>query len=412
MKSTSLRSKVILHLAKFSYIDIHDRYGAPLDITQDGIAMALGITRSYTSLVLGRMEETNTVEHATAIIKASTTNAPRKIYQLTNQGKIEYRDLMNQIKEEGLTVDGILAADANHLSTSELLALPEGTRDMLGFLCVMESRIMKDDMPVDIPSVIPFDIHGMAFIKDDTRKRFLTASGEEAVRRYHSMAADWCTDHSVDPDERIRHLVSSGRHREAVRSVVSDRFRLMEESDSRMVPTLVPLCTVGCNPLLAETVIRMSLENGMPDRAESVLRSCPGMDPCLKDALSAAIELEKGNESSALDMALDCYCGDGITGLVLGRCMMANGRFEEAEVYLRKARESMIDDGFVFDLEKVLALEAETAVSMGKDEQARELVSMTEDMMKRKSTAAALDRIRKVLGPPACSEDGVCLQVV
>ena len=395
MKIDSLRSRVMLHLAKYVHVDIHEQYGAPIDITQDGIAMALGITRSYASLVLSRMEKTGTVENSSSIVRSSSTNAPRKIYHLTAQGCAEYRDLLAAIGEKGLSAEDILASDVNHLGTDALVALPDDLRDSLGFLCAVRSPVQRKEMPGPVSSKVPFDVHGYSHIKEETKKRFMDASAPEDVRRYHSIAADWCTDYCKDD---IYHLVRANRTREANRMVVSGMYGMIERGDRRSVPVLLELCVRGCGPELAETAARIAIENGMPDAAQHALDACDSMDECVKGAMTAEIELLRGHRDAALDTALDCYRGDGLTGLVLGKCMMACGRYGEAEVYLRRARQSMVDSGFVFDLEAVLSLEAETAARLGKADAASELLGMTECVMKRKSTAATLDRVRRILG--------------
>ncbi len=57
MDKITLTDRILTHLYRFKHINSDIKYNAPEELTQTGIALSLGITRSYASLLLGRMLE-------------------------------------------------------------------------------------------------------------------------------------------------------------------------------------------------------------------------------------------------------------------------------------------------------------------------------------------------------------------
>ena len=88
---TTLHDKTLAHLHRFTYISRDIQYGAPFDITQDGIAIKLGISRSHASIVISKMMASGEVESSSSTIKKSSKMHKRKVYHLTNHGKTVYQ---------------------------------------------------------------------------------------------------------------------------------------------------------------------------------------------------------------------------------------------------------------------------------------------------------------------------------
>ncbi|MBE6524685.1 MAG: hypothetical protein E7Z65_07460 [Thermoplasmata archaeon] len=87
----TLHDKTLAHLHRFIYISRDIQYGAPFDITQDGIAMKLGISRSHVSIIISKMMAGEEVEASSSTIKKSSKMHRRKVYHLTNRGKEIYQ---------------------------------------------------------------------------------------------------------------------------------------------------------------------------------------------------------------------------------------------------------------------------------------------------------------------------------
>ena len=75
--------RIILHLAQYSkYLDSYD---APLDISQDGIAAALRISRAHAAIELKKLKDTGEVVEKLVHIKRGKTK--RKVYFLSSPGE-------------------------------------------------------------------------------------------------------------------------------------------------------------------------------------------------------------------------------------------------------------------------------------------------------------------------------------
>ena len=53
----SVKDKIVAHLFRNRHVNPNDIYNLPWDITQDGIASSLGITRAHASIELKRLKE-------------------------------------------------------------------------------------------------------------------------------------------------------------------------------------------------------------------------------------------------------------------------------------------------------------------------------------------------------------------
>lgn len=76
----------------YRYRDIRSdiQYGAPYEMTQDGIANTLRISRSHASIVLGRMEDAGEISFTQCTVKGSTRMHKKRIYFLTELGINQY----------------------------------------------------------------------------------------------------------------------------------------------------------------------------------------------------------------------------------------------------------------------------------------------------------------------------------
>ena len=159
---------------------------------------------------------------------------------------------------------------------------------------------------------------------------------------------------------------------------------------------------------LAEVAAFSYLRLGMLDKARSAAGRISDDSVCLKGAMMAEILLAEGRRSAALERALDVYCADVRTALVLGKCMAANGRHAEAVVYLRKARRCMTESGCLFRLDEALRWEAESYLSLGNPELALHLLEAAYCSAKDPGVTEMLRTRVDVVS----SEDGVGLQGV
>jgi hypothetical protein len=87
LESATIRERALLHLNRFPDVNPSELFNIPFDLTQDGIASVLGISRAHASLELKKLKETGKLDYWQAHIKGSGTK--RKAYYLLPEGFAE-----------------------------------------------------------------------------------------------------------------------------------------------------------------------------------------------------------------------------------------------------------------------------------------------------------------------------------
>ncbi len=108
---TTVGERIVVHLSGF--LRHADAFEVPLEMTQDGIGSALGISRAHVALELKRLRSAGKVEERMAHVAAARTR--RKVYSLTPAGQ----ELARRMREHARTC----------LVT---VAIPEGAATMTG----------------------------------------------------------------------------------------------------------------------------------------------------------------------------------------------------------------------------------------------------------------------------------------
>ncbi len=89
MDNCTIGNRVLIHLSCYSKHG--EEYVCPSEMTQDGMALKLGISRAHAALELKRLRERNHVENRLAHVNGAKTR--RKVYSLTLAGERLARDL-------------------------------------------------------------------------------------------------------------------------------------------------------------------------------------------------------------------------------------------------------------------------------------------------------------------------------
>ena len=103
----TVKDKMLLHLGRFDYLDYQKSYEVPFDVTQDGCAIALHISRAHVSIELKRLREKGYARQMLAHVKGGPVN--RNAYFLTNDGMRARIESMKKMEEDGLTLDMLFA---------------------------------------------------------------------------------------------------------------------------------------------------------------------------------------------------------------------------------------------------------------------------------------------------------------
>ena len=366
MNKFTLAERALLHLYRYRHVSPAIEIDAPREMTQTGVAEALGISRSHASLITARLEQEGKIYAGKSRIIGQNRGGARKIYFITPLGRETCEELRRTMEAQGITEDDLLVPyNINYCSSSAFWSLPPEERAELGCLLVLRVPVSRRDFRSPPSQLVPFDFRGYLAIKPETRRWYLQRADVESLRSWHSAAADWCMDRRCDPKERLYHLYRSGRKREAARLASSQRFMLMDFPDSETRDIVSVLADEFSDPELCLTSARMSLRLGETRSAMSQLESSRNDLGTSGDALRSEIMLAEGETASALDEALDAYVGDVDTAAALGLCMVANGRYEEALTYLRRCRGEMRRTGCLFRLDEILSVQAKALRCLG-----------------------------------------------
>jgi hypothetical protein len=140
--SLTVGERIVLQLAQFSkYIDSYD---APLDVSQDGIAAALRISRAHAAIELKKLKDGNEVIEKLVHIKRGKTK--RKVYFLTPLGEGRGKRIRQFAESEGIDIQPFL--DLKKCKGPELwAALDDQQRSVLAQACVFRRPFAREALP-------------------------------------------------------------------------------------------------------------------------------------------------------------------------------------------------------------------------------------------------------------------------
>jgi hypothetical protein len=404
MKEITNHDRISAHLFRYNYIRSDIEFDAPFEITQDGIAMGIGVSRGHSNIILRRMEENNEIIVGLSSIKDSNRSAKRKIYLLSEYGKNLFKARVKELKESGTDVEDLVKG-IDRYRLEDIRRITGDRMDDLGCMAVLRVKVRKEDVPLESP-LVPIIRQSYAVMKDSIRKIIITEASPIEIRRWHSKAADWCMDHDADIKERLHHLVSSFRDREAMRIARKQKYMLMDNPDQDLSDSLGALALRSERSDIIETATRIALEVGDLQMADDLSAKLLHIDPPKGRGLRCELLLKRSQSEEALTLARYHYNGDVDTGLVLGMCLLETSHFEDAIECLKRTKERMISEGCVFRLDELLMYEATAQICMREYCTASILidaaVSFTRNMKRRASLLALKER--------AESEHSVLLQ--
>ena len=107
-QTVTVAQKLILQLSRYTQV-VPESMCAPFGVCQDGIGMAVGITRAHASLELGRLIRTGSVEMWMAHIPK--TKNKRMVYSLTVKGIQEAKEIRSNLLKIGVDDIGRILND-------------------------------------------------------------------------------------------------------------------------------------------------------------------------------------------------------------------------------------------------------------------------------------------------------------
>ncbi|NLT37320.1 MAG: tetratricopeptide repeat protein [Methanomassiliicoccus sp.] len=235
--SLTVGERIVLQLAQ--YTRFIDSYDAPLDVSQDGIAAALRISRAHAAIELKKLKETGEVMEKLVHIKKGKTK--RKVYFLTSPGEERARKIRQFADSEGIDVQPFL--DLKKCKGPELWkGLSDEQRGVLAQACVFRRPFRRDALPETTVSLLPVSPEGMVDMPGELRAYVPTQVSPVLLRQYHSMAADYWLPLG-QYRERLYHLMKAGRKREAEMLLASKGAASMGMPDRDLLDIVMAVST-------------------------------------------------------------------------------------------------------------------------------------------------------------------------
>jgi tetratricopeptide (TPR) repeat protein len=217
--------RIILHLGQYS--KLQDSYDVPLDVSQDGIAGGLRISRAHAAIELKKLKEAGTVVERLAHIKRGKTK--RKVYFLTHEGEGQAAKIREYARTEGIDVAPLL--DLRRCRGPDLYSsTPAEFRPVLAGACVFRVPFARSALPETCAAILPVDREGMVNMPEELKATIPGIIGKEELRRHHSLAADYMLAVG-DYRERLYHLLNAGRAKEAEMLIASHGASLLASPD-------------------------------------------------------------------------------------------------------------------------------------------------------------------------------------
>ncbi|MDD1769123.1 MAG: tetratricopeptide repeat protein [Methanomassiliicoccales archaeon] len=217
--------RIILHLAQYSRLQ--DDFDVPLDVSQDGIAAALRISRAHAAIELKKLKESEEVSERLAHIRRGKTK--RKVYFLTPKGEAKATHVREFARNEGIEITPLL--DLKKCKAPDLWnALDLQKKKLLAMACVFRKPFKRTALPDTSVSLLPVDNEGMVDMPADLKNSVPTMLTKEELKRFHSLAADYWLSEG-DYRERMFHLINAGRLQEVEMLVGSRWQQLISNGD-------------------------------------------------------------------------------------------------------------------------------------------------------------------------------------
>ncbi|MDH7509111.1 MAG: hypothetical protein QHH00_06910 [Methanomassiliicoccales archaeon] len=326
----TVAERIVLHLSQFS--KFQDEYDVPMEVSQDGIASAIRISRAHAAIELKKLKETSEVIERLAHVRMGKTK--RKVYFLTPKGEERAQKIREFADREGIAITPLL--DLRKCKGEDLWnSIDSKFRPILAQACVFRKPFKRSALPEMSISLLPTNLDGMVEIPEDLRKTILQLVDSSDLRRYHSFAADYWLQEG-DYRERLYHLINSGRMREA-EILIANRWQYLIASADEDLFSIVSYVT---NPsgkyagkvfaIVGEIALRTGHNDFAIELANKLERFSTTKEQAEGKMIKGLVALDKHNFEEALmffteakklfgddtcNVRLDCEIIDALIGL-------------------------------------------------------------------------------------------------
>lgn len=245
MTEFTIGERLLLHLHRYRSLDQNEIYNIPWELTQDGIATTLCISRAHASIELKKLKNKERVVEYQAHVKGGKVK--RFVYYLNADGLKAAMDVLKKAEDAGVDVRSLLDLKCQD-PTKALKDMTDRDRFAFGCACAFRVPVILDIFNEHERSVIPTDASGRTSISKDVRNRYLTAASADECRKWHSFVADqWLDnrkelrdyDESFRDIERTYHLIMAGRRTEACKLISNNIYNMMYIDDREFLDAVL-----------------------------------------------------------------------------------------------------------------------------------------------------------------------------
>ena len=363
MTSIGVKQKALIYLNKYRSLDSSDVYNTPWELTQDGVANALCISRAHASIVLHQLKDEDLVEEKVTHIRNGKIR--RKSYFILPTGMDEATKLLEMAKKEDVDLSFIL--DSKKLGTNVSIDRLSGSdRFALGCACAFSNPMKMSALPQFKNLSVPVDISGYVLIENDLRESMMGSATEDERASWHGYAANYWFERKIRKEndyhecihELLYHYVESGRNRDACKLISTELFYFVNSIDDEVHDSVIKVRPVE---RYAKDVLILSvnarLEYGEIDDAEKAAEELKRMDIGCASAYIFDICMLRGDRIAAEKAIADTWQSNPMAGVRKASLLRDDGRFDDARKVLMDTRWDLYDENFSnFELEKFVEL--------------------------------------------------------
>ncbi len=389
--SITVGERIVLHLNQFS--KYQDDFDVPIDVSQDGIASALRISRAHAAIELKKLKEAGEVTERLAHIKRGKTK--RKVYFLSPKGSDRALKVKEFAEKEGIEIIPFL--DLKRCKGPELWSsINEKHRPIFGQACVFRRPFKRGALPETSISLLPEDQNGMVDIPAELRSSIPPLISAPVLKQFHSFAADYWLREG-DYRERLYHLIKANRTKEAEMLIASRGKSLLSKTDNDLFSLLSGVEASEryrgrVRAVQAEAARRMQnwakalllteemkASTDPKERNQGLIVEAKVLSDQGKHQDAYQLLLEAREMSSENDPALDCEIAD---------TLIKSGRYTEAKILLEPLLSGKGGDGE--NLERIFFQLGTVALRTGQGEEAIKLLSKSRGASKNKDSTVLL----------------------
>jgi hypothetical protein len=403
MASLSIGQKIILHLDRFKSIDPNEKFNIPWDLTQDGIAASLRISRAHASIELKKLRENGKVVERQTHIKGGKVQ--RKSYTLSSMGDNDARNIKEYAAKNGIDIDfqlDLKRQNANILLTD----LDPESRMALGRACTFRIPVPTKMLGETQKAIVPTDVAGMTVIADRLRDNVLKAATKDELIEWHRFAEEfWSGDTEFVKNEigriheRLYHLIECDWDREFCRVVSNNTVVLIETANDDLHDTLnraVKLTDKYASDVLF-TIIEVDRLAGDHDGMVSAIERLKEYDKPLADIYCADLAAENGDIVGAMKILASMGADNPMAQVRKARLAYAKGEYAIARELVNSVCGISESHNFNIGLERFILL-AQIDLKEGKKNDAVAHLSKAASSVNSEHRVAVLSRYADLYG--------------